>query len=442
MRRYLFLGVVFGLAIVMTAAAANYFLLRPSVLRVSVAQGTDDHKLVDAIARVLSASRGRERLNVVPVNSAAASAAALQAGAVDLAVVRSDIALPVNGQTLAILHHNPALLITTADHGLRSVVDLRGKTVGIVRATSAGNGNAALFDQILAQYDIAPDAVAHVVLERRELAASLKSGQVDALFIVAPTTSDALADAVAAAAQGAGGVAFIPVSEAKAMAQRSKVLESTEIVRGAFGGDPPRPSEAFETVGVTARLVARASLRDTTASDLTRVLFSERLAIAQLHRLANQIEAPSTDKDSALPVHPGAAAYLDDEEQTFFDKYSDFIYIGAMLLSIAGSGAAAFFGRMTAVSHNQFDRLLERLLEILAAARTTIDPDDLDRLEKEADEILVSGIANRRIATVDQHGMAALALALDQAREAIREQRRAITRAQAPPGPRRIASGD
>ena len=175
--------------------------------------------------------------------------------------------------------------------------------------------------------------------------------------------------------------------------------------------------------------MARASLRDSVAADLTRLLFSERLSIAQIAPLANQIEAPSTTKGGALPVHPGAAAYLDDEEKSFFDQYSDFVYIGAMLVSVVGSGLAALASRMSSVRHTEFDRLLERLLQILKSARSADRLDELDDLEQEVDEILVSGVADRRVHGIDSHGMVALTLALDQARQAVRERRALLERA-------------
>ena len=69
------------------------------------------------------------------------------------------------------------------------------------------------------------------------------------------------------------------------------------------------------------------------------------------------------------------------------------------------------------------DRLLERLLSILGAARNASDLDELAELERETDEILVSGIANRHVNKADAHSMAALTLALDQVRRALRERR-------------------
>lgn len=443
MRRYMFLSAGFGLALAVFAAAANYYFFGPSVLRIAVAQGADDHRLVAAIARVLSSAHEPVRMRVVPVNSTAASAAALQAGAADLAVVRSDVSLPSNGQTLVILHHNPALLIAAGEARIQSVADLKGKKLGIIEDLATGDDNGRLLDTILGQYDVPPEAVAREHVARGQVAAAVKARRVDALFLVGPASSESVVEAVSAAAQGPGGAVFIPIAEAKAIAQRAHGLEATELVRGAFGGDPPRPAAPVETIGVTTRLMARASLRDSVAASLTRLLFSDRIAIAQLSRLANQIEAPPTDKDAALPVHPGAAAYLDDEEQSFFDKYSDYIYIGAMLLSVAGSALAAVATRMNSASHNEFDLLLERLLEILKAARSSNELGELDRLEKDTDEILISGLASRKLHGIDGHGMAALALALDQAREAIRERRGVLIRAASSSvSPTRLALGE
>ncbi len=306
MLRWLYIASAAGLLIAGAAAGLNYAFLRPTTLRVAVSQGTDDHKLIEAIARVFS-SRDGVRLRVVPVSTANASSAALQSENVDLAVIRSDISIPPNGQTLVILHRNPALLVARGDDAIASVSDLKGKTVGVVRGTATGIGNVKLFETILAQYEIDPDLVRREVIERGAMADAVKSRQVDALFVVGPATADFLSEAVSAVTKAAGVAKFIPIAEAKAIAQRSNVLESTEIVRGAFGGDPPRPSEAFETVGVSVRLMARATLKDSTAGEVTRRLFSERLSIAKLEKLANQIEAPATDKGAALPVHPGAA---------------------------------------------------------------------------------------------------------------------------------------
>ncbi|MDE2577275.1 MAG: TAXI family TRAP transporter solute-binding subunit [Hyphomicrobiales bacterium] len=423
MRRFIFIALALALATVGALGVVNILFLRPTGLRVAVARDTDDHKLIQVIARVLASERDNVRLRVTPVNSAAAAAAALEAGEVDLAVVRSDIALPPSGQTLVILHRNPVLLIARGDANFSGVADLKGKTIGVVRGVASGEGNLQLLDRILAQYDLSPETVKRQAFDRADAIAAMKAGHLDAVLVVAPITADIVGDAVNSVSQASGGVSFVPIGEAKAMAQRNPAFESTEIVRGAFAGNPPRPANAFDTLAVTSRLMARPTVSDGVAGDLTRLLFTNRLTIAQSAPLANQIEAPSTTKGATLPVHPGAAAYLDDEEEGFFDKYSDVIYIGAMLLSVVGSGFVALASRIAANSHTEADRLLARLLEILRAARVTSSSEELDQLEHETDEILMAGISNRKLHGIDSQVMSAMALALDQARQAIRERR-------------------
>ncbi len=71
-----------------------------------------------------------------------------------------------------------------------------------------------------------------------------------------------------------------------------------------------------------------------------------------------------------MPVHAGAAAYIDDDEQTFFDKYSDMIYLGAMFLGVLASGATAVLGRINGRRTASVEESVRRLVEILGLART------------------------------------------------------------------------
>ncbi|GAC1332413.1 MAG: TAXI family TRAP transporter solute-binding subunit [Beijerinckiaceae bacterium] len=408
-------------------ALVGYFWERPTGLKVAVTRDTDDFRLMAAISHVFGKEHESIRLKLNPVNDAAASAAALEAGDADLAVVRSDIAMPPSGQTLVILHRNAAILVAPAGSALARVSDLRGHRIGIVRSAASGSGNVHLLETILAQYDIGPDAVQTVGLHSPDVFAALESKRVDVVMAVGVPGGAALNDVVGAVTQaGKGAPVFIPVQEAGAIAQRSPSLESLDIVHGAFGGDPPKPAANFDTLAVTVRLVARNSLKDSVASDLTRALFADRLSIAQREPLATRIEAPSTDKGSALPTHPGTAAYLDGEEQTFFEKYSDFIYIGAMLLSLVGSAAAALASRFNSDTHIEIEQMLARLLAILKAARSAQTIPELDDLEHESDEILISALAHRSLSGVASTQIGTLSLALEQARLAIRDRRRQL----------------
>jgi TRAP transporter TAXI family solute receptor len=427
MRRTVLIVIAGCLATAAVVALAGYFYERPTGLKVAVARDTDDFRLMSAIAHVFGKERESIRFKLDPVNDAAASAAALESGEADLAVVRSDVAMPPSGQTLVILHRNAAVIMTVSDSPITRVRDLRGQKVGVVMGSSSGSGNKHLLETILAQYDIGPEMVEAVPLRDFEVYTAVEQKRVDAVMAVGVTGEKRLNDIVSAVAQaGKGPPSFLPIKESHAIAQRTPSVESLEVVRGAFGGDPPKPAANFETLAVTARLVARSTLNNSVASDITRSLFADRLSIAQREPLATRIEAPSTDKDTALPTHPGTAAYIDGEEQTFFEKYSDFIYIGAMMLSVVGSAAAALASRLKTDSTVEVENLMARLLAILKAARSAQTSEELDGLEHESDEILISALAHHSLNGAAGSQISTLSLALEQARLAIRDRRRQL----------------
>ncbi len=427
-RRYTFLILAGGLATAGAIALGGWWAGRPTALRVAVVHDSEDAQLVVAISQDFSKRREDVRIKPVYVNDAGAAAASLEANNADMAVVRSDIRLPLNGQTLALLHRNAAILLAGREAKINHISDLRGRAVGVIRGPTTGTGNLRLFDAILAQYEVPAKEVTVVELRREGVFEAMSSGKVAAVMTVGALNTQSVRDVVSAATMATGGdPVFIPVTEAKAMALNAPVFEAMEIVRGSFGGSPPKPAESVETLGVSVRLMAANTMKDSLAGAITRLLFSNRPSIAQVAPLANQFEAPSTDRGAAIPVHPGAAAYLDDEEETFFDKYSDVIYIGAMVLSVFGSAAAAVASRAGAAGKGaDSDRLLRQLLDVLRNARSSETLAALDVLEQETDDILIGGIAARNLRTLDPQMIHALTLALDQARLAIRERRQAL----------------
>jgi hypothetical protein len=247
------------------------------------------------------------------------------------------------------------------------------------------------------------------------------------VLVVGTITGRIVTETVAAVAQASEGApVFIPVGEADAIEQRLPAFETLEVVRGSFGGTSPRPAETVETLGVSHRLVALTSLDDAVVAELTRLIFAMRPALVAEAPIASRIESPEIAKGAALPVHPGAAAYYEGEVQTFFERFGDWFYLGVMALSIAGSGLAAMASSAAGRSRARNMALLNDLLAIVRAAHEAADEADLDRLEQGADEILAAALAKAGGGAIDNAGVAAFTLGLDQARRAIAERRRML----------------
>ena len=432
MRRPLFVTLAVGLAVLGGGLLAYQWNSLPTTLRIAVGPlGSENTRLVVALAQRLARERQAVRLKIVLTDGVAGSARAIEDGKAELAIVRTDVAMPVSAQTMAIMHRDAAILVTTPLTGISQISGLIGRNVGVVRDIP---GNRALLELVLAQYEIAKENVTIVTLNSpNEVEAALESRRVDAVMAVGTVTGRTMTETIFGATQAAGGApVFIPIGEADAIEQRLPVFETLEIVRGTFGGAPPRPAETFETVGVSHRLVARTSLDDGVVSELTRLIFSHRPALAAEVPLANRIETPETAKGSALPVHPGASAYYEGEVQTFFERYGDWLYLVIMVLSIAGSAFAAMASSAAGRSRARNMALLSDLLSIVRRAHDIATIEELDALDREADEILASALDKAGSGGIDNAGVAAFTLGLDQARRAIGERRR-ILLAQQPP---------
>ena len=89
-------------------------------------------------------------------------------------------------------------------------------------------------------------------------------------------------------------------------------------------------------------IVAREALSETTVAALARQLFAVRHSLAKEVPGAAHIKKPDTDKDAELPVHRGAAAFVDGTERTFLEKYSDYFWAVVLVLSGLGSAGAWF----------------------------------------------------------------------------------------------------
>lgn len=433
--------IILSAVLLVTGLAALTWQLASSPTTVRVAVGPadgDDSRLLATVGAVLSRERENVRLKIVATRGLAESAEALDAGDVQLAVVRPDILTPAKGQSVAVMHRDAAVLMAAGGRDYRAVPDLAGRKVGLLRGLSA---NERILDALAAFYDLPAESLGHVTLEGpADAEAALKSGRVDALLAVGPIGGRMLADMIAAAMAAGGGASptFVAIPEADAIAARSPVFESIEIARGAFGGANARPAEAFRTVAVNYRLMASTNLAESTVSELTRLIFALRPRIAPDLPLVNRLEAPDISKSSVLPVHAGAAAYYEGEIPTFLDRYEDWMYLGIMVLSILGSGFAAFASHAAGKRRARMLGLLGRLMAIVQAARTASVDRDLAALEDETDDILGSALERAGAGKLDGAGISAFALGLDQARLAIAERRAVL----APATPRLVHAAE
>jgi TRAP transporter TAXI family solute receptor len=428
-----FLLLAAGLLFFAAMIGAAFFLLRPTTLRIAVGpSGSDDQQLIQALARSFARDQGWVRLSVLTTPGAVESIAALGAGKADLAVARTDEDMPDGTNSVAILRKNVVVLWASSGSRkgphkgakkIKTLDDLPGHRVGVIGRTKV---NIKLLRVILQESGVDPDKVAVTQFSTDQVNEMLRDPTLDAFMTVGPLNSKITADAIAATARARGEPTFLPIDVSEAIASRHPAYESEEIPGSAFTSSPARPEDKVETVSVDHLIVAPKSLSEATVADLTRQIFAAKPSLTRELPSAAKIEKPDTDKDAALPAHPGAAAYIDGTERTFLDKYSDYLWGGVLLFSVLGSATAAVRHYIKRDERRLNTQHRERLVAAIGQVRDITSVEELDALLREADDILRETLECFDDGAIEETDLAAYGLVLSQFHHAVSDRRASL----------------
>lgn len=440
-RRHWHIGLGAALLILTTALAAFAYWYVTAPTQFTVAVGPRDGaeaRLVEAFAEALAHTRRDIRLQVVPFEDVRQSAEALRQHKVDLAVVRPDVFLPDNGLTLAILREEALLILAPRANKIEEMASLKKKRLGVV---SHHEADFPVLTTILTHYDLAPPNITLVPLGSDEVEAAFKGKRIDALaFVAAPVGKEAarLVQSVLKVTNRA--VTLVPVKEVEALALKWPALTKMGVPSGSLSGRPELPDEEFNTVSVSYRLMARVGLDRSPVSKVTQYLFQMRSRISRTAPSVNLMKAPETETltSAALPNHPGAVDYFSREQESFMDRYGDWLW----LLLFAGGGissALAWVSEFFARKRRELvDELLDRLTSLISEAREAKTLADLDVVTREIDHIVTHAIRYVRQQTTNTRAMGALILAIDAARTAVADHRRDLMEQRDNLGPRLV----
>src|ERR1700712_5507219 len=370
-----------GLLLFAAAAGGLYWALRPVTLKIAVGPpNSDDQKLIQALAQTFARDQSSVRLAPVTTEGAAESIALMKAGKADLAVARGDLEMPGDAESAAILRKNVVVLWVpsglAAAKGakkppaakIKGIDDLAGHRVGVIGRTQA---NVVLLRVILKESGVDPDKVAVTQFGTNQIADLARDPTIDAYMAVGPLDSRITTEAITATAKARGEPKFLPIDVSEAIALKHPLYEAEEIAGSTFSSSPARPEDKIDTVSVNHLIVARKSLSETSAGTFVRQLFAVRQVLAKEVPGASKIEKPDTDKDAALPAHQGAAAYIDGNERTFLEKYTDYIWFAVLILSGLGSGGAWLRHYLKRDEREQYTVHRDNLLDLISKVRET-----------------------------------------------------------------------
>lgn len=409
-------GIVLGAGLV-----AYRFYAGPVTL--SLAVGSFDGeaaKIASIVADRLEATRSSIRLKIVPADSVLDAADAFAAGKTDLAIVRADVGDLAQARSVMLVAKSVLMILSPPGSQVTSIEKMNGHTVGVV----GGEINRKIVDALKKEYSLGDKAVFKNITPA-DTPRAIQSKEASAFLLVVPLNEKYLS-LVRRFFRGKHDSfpALIAVDSAGAIADVEGAYESFDIPQGTLRGNPPVPEADLTTLRVGSYIVANKKLEADTITTLTQALVNARNDLVRDQPLLAGLAAPDTDPDAYIPVHPGAAAYYNGTQQSFMDKYSNWIYLTPMVLGALASIVAAAW-RFLGVRQEPEEDVLKRLFALPRQIREVTSEAELTRIENEVDQALDAEMANA-IKSENAQDIAALASMAHRLEDSIHRRRQML----------------
>ena len=196
-----------------------------------------------------------------------------------------------------------AVQLVTMDPSIKSVADLKGKSVSIGAPGSGVYFNAVdvltaaglTVEDINAQYQSFGDS-----------ADALKDGKIDAAFIVAGAPTPAITELATSAA-----AYLVPIDGeiAEKLMADCPFYTVYEIPAGTYKGQ----EAAVKTVTVKATLIVSTSADEEAVYNVTKAIFDNIDAITAAHAKGAELSLENATSGMTAPFHAGAAKYFKEK---------------------------------------------------------------------------------------------------------------------------------
>jgi len=199
-----------------------------------------------------------------------------------------------------------AVQLITMDPEIKSVADLKGKTVSIGAPNSGVYFNAV---DVLAAAGLTVDDINPQYQSFGDSTDALKDGKIDAAFIVAGPPTPAITELCTT-----NDAYLVPIDGDIAAKLMADCAFYTEHVIPA--GTYPKQEQEVKTVTVKATLIVSADAAEKDVYELTKAIFDNAAAIAVENAKGNELNLDNAVSGMAAPFHAGAAKYFAEKGYT------------------------------------------------------------------------------------------------------------------------------
>ena len=204
-------------------------------------------------------------------------------------------------RAIANLYAESIHLVASADSGVASVADLRGKRVSL---DEPGSGTLVDARIILGAYGLSEDDVDASFLKPDQAAERMRDGAMDAFFFVGGFPAGAIAELASQ-----HDIALVPISgdEAQGILDKYPFFAKDNVPGGTYDG----VADDTETLSVGAQWVTSADQPEDLVYGITKALWNEstRKLLDNGHAKGKSITLDTALDGVGIPLHPGAERF-------------------------------------------------------------------------------------------------------------------------------------
>lgn len=196
--------------------------------------------------------------------------------------------------------------VITMDDSIKTIADLKGKSVSVGQAGSGVYFNAM---DVLQAVGLSIDEIRPQYQSFEDSKEALKDGKIDAAFIVAGAPTTAITELATT-----NGVNLIPIDGdlQKKILKDCPYYDPYVIPAGTYPGQ----KEDISTITVQATLIVSAKADEKTVYDLTASLFDHRKDITEENAKGSELTLEKATGITTVPYHRGAAKYFREQGYT------------------------------------------------------------------------------------------------------------------------------
>ena len=271
------------------------------------------YPLGGALAELLNQNIKGMNASAQSTGASVANVNMLKDGSVDIAFIQNDIAYyAANGKEMfkdnkvenirgiAALYPETVQFVTTADKGIKSIADLKGKKVAVGASGSGAEANAR---QILGAYGLTYDDIDVQYLSFGEAADALKDGNVDVGVVVAGFPTAAIQDL---AANKSAALVNIDAEHADKLMKQYPYFTKITVPKGTYPGQ----EEDVNTVAVKCVIVTTDKLSDDLGEQIVKAIYEHLDRMKAAHAVGKYITKDTALEGMSIKMNAGAEKYL------------------------------------------------------------------------------------------------------------------------------------